>query len=55
MPSWDLVEELTAQIQPRKQVLDRADYTSPTRQHELKHTDHTDQEYIYLPCKILLL
>ena len=33
------------QIQPRKHVLDHADYTAPTRQHEL---DHTDQEY--LPC-----
>ena len=31
------------QIQPRKSVLDRADYTAPARQHEL---DNTDQEYI---------
>ena len=31
-------------IQPRKRVLDRADYTAATRQHELDHTDHTDQE-----------
>ena len=30
------------QIQPRKLVLDHADYTAPTRQHELDHTDHTD-------------
>ena len=32
------------QIQPRKDVLnhaDHADYTAPTRQHELDHTDHT--------------
>ena len=37
------------QIQPRKHGLDHADYTVPTRQHELDHTDHTDhtdQEYI---------
>ena len=40
------------QIQPRKYVLDDADYAAPTRQHELDHTDHTDhtehtdQEYI---------
>ena len=37
------------QIQPRKAVLDHAGYmaTTPTRQHELDltdHTDHTDQE-----------
>ena len=31
------------QIQPRKHVLDRADYTAPTRQRGL---DHTDQGYI---------
>ena len=37
-------------------MLDHADYTARTRQHELDHTDHTyhtdhtDQEYIYLPC-----
>ena len=30
------------QIQPRKHVLDRADYKAPTRQGELDHTDHTD-------------
>ena len=37
------------QIQPKKPVLDHADDTAPTRQHELDHTDHTDhtdQEYI---------
>ena len=43
------------QIQPRKHVPDHADYTAPTRQHELNHTDyidhtdhidHTDQESI---------
>ena len=28
-------------------MLDLADCTAPIRQHEL---DHTDQEYIYLPC-----
>ena len=42
-------------------ALDRADYTAPTRQHELYHTDHTDhtdntdhadhaRSGIYLPC-----
>ena len=31
-------------MQPMKYVLDYADYTAPTRQHEL---DHTDQECIY--------
>ena len=25
-------------------MLDHADYTAPTRQRELDHTDHTDQE-----------
>ena len=39
----------TVQIQPRKYVLDHADYTAPTRQHE---RDPTDQEFIYLPSKI---
>ena len=40
-------------IQPRKRVFDYADYTAPTRQHELDHTDHTDhtghtdEEYVY--------
>ena len=31
------------QIQPRKHILDRAEYTAPTRKHE---QDHTGQEYI---------
>ena len=35
------------QIQPREHVLDPADYTTPTKQHEL---DSTDQES--LPWKI---
>ena len=26
-----------------------ADYTAPTRQHELAPADHADQGYIYLP------
>ena len=30
-------------IQPRKIVLDHAEYTAPTQQHEL---DDTDQEYV---------
>ena len=34
------------QILPRNHVLDNVVYTPPTRQHELDHTDHTDQEYI---------
>ena len=29
-----------------KHVLDHAEYTAPTGQHELDHTDHTDQESI---------
>ena len=39
------------QIEPEKPVLDDADCTAPTRQHELYHTDrtdHTDQKCIYL-------
>ena len=36
---------VVVQIQPSKRVLDYADYTGPTLQHEL---DHTDQEYIPL-------
>ena len=39
-----------AQIQLWKHVLDGARGMAPTRQHELDHTDHTDQEYTYLPC-----
>ena len=35
------------QIQPRKHVVDHADYTAPTRQHELDRTDNTDQEFVY--------
>ena len=34
------------QIQPRKDVLDHADYTAPTRQRELDHA----RTGIYLPC-----
>lgn len=34
-------------IQPRKPVLDHAEYTAPTRQYEPVHTDYTDQECIY--------
>ena len=40
---------------PGQHALDDADYTAPTRQHELDHTDHTDhtghtdQESIYFP------
>ena len=34
------------QIQARKYVPDHADYTAPTRQRELDHTDHTDEGYI---------
>ena len=30
------------QIQPRNHVLDHADLSGPTQQHELNHTDHTD-------------
>ena len=33
-------------------IRDHADYTAPTRQHEIDHTDHTDhtdQEIINLP------
>ena len=48
----------TVQIQPMKHVLDHAEYTAPTRQHELDHTDHTDhtdQESIYLPRKIWII
>ena len=39
-------------IEPRKNVLDRADFTASTRQQELDHTDHTDQDSYYLPRKI---
>ena len=35
------------QIQRRKHVLDNTDYAAPIRQHELDHTDHTDEDYIY--------
>ena len=34
------------QFQHKKHALDDADYTAPTRQRELDHTDHTDQGYI---------
>ena len=41
-----------AQIQPRKRVLDHADYCmTPTQKHELDHTDHTDHtDQDYLRC-----
>ena len=32
------------QTQPTKHVLDHVGRTAPTRQHELDHTDHPDQE-----------
>ena len=47
LPLGDVVQDMyicTVQIQPRKPVLDYADYTAPTRQHEL---EHTDQEFIF--------
>lgn len=34
------------QIQPGEHGPDRADFTGPTRLHELDHTDHADQEDI---------
>ena len=34
------------QLQPGSHVLDHADYTAPTRQHELDHIDRTDQGFI---------
>ena len=37
----------TVQIQPRKHVLDDAHSTARALQHELDHTDHTDQESIF--------
>ena len=36
----------------KKRVLDHAEYTVHTRQHELDHTDHTDQDSIYMPWTI---
>ena len=36
------------QLQPRKDFLDHADYTAPTRQHEV--LIRTYQESTYLPC-----
>ena len=48
LPLWDAVQDLysSIQIQSGKHVLDYADYTAPTRQHELDHTNHTDDQYI---------
>ena len=37
---WDVV--YIALIQPRKHMLDHADYMVLTRQHQQYHTDHTD-------------
>ena len=39
------------QIQPRKHVINCADYAGPTRQHELDHT----ASRIYLPRNILIM
>ena len=36
------LHQSVVQIQPRKHVLDYADYTRAIRQHELNNTDHTD-------------
>ena len=49
LPLGDVRRIFAAQIQPRKHVLDNADYTGRTRQHEL---DHTDQESICLEISI---
>ena len=40
----DLSSYLSTVYDPRKRgaILDHADRTGPTRQHELDHTDHTD-------------
>ena len=44
---WDMC---LVQIQPRKHVPDHEGETPPTRQHELDHTDHTDQKQMtYMP------
>ena len=39
--------------QPGKHVLDHAEYTTPTRQHELDHTDHTAGNYLSLHLFVL--
>ena len=46
-PLRDAEQDLyRVQIQPTNQVLDHADHTAPTRQHdELDRTDHTDHTY----------
>ena len=43
--------------QETRATVEHADYTAPTRQHELDytdHTDHTDREYIiiYMPSNL---
>ena len=50
LPLLEIVRDLftVVQIQPKKHVLDRAEYTATTRQYELDHTDHTNQECIYI-------
>ena len=47
-----LCRSCTVQIQPRKHVLDHADYAAPTRQHEV---DHTDQEFICSAWQIYII
>ena len=44
-PLWEVVQDLHSTAPTRGNMsLDHADYTGPNRQHELDHTDHTDQE-----------
>ena len=43
LPLYEMLRMICiVQVQPRRYVLDHADYTAPTRQHELDRTDHTD-------------
>ena len=52
---WRRAGSVLCRSQHRKYVLlyaNHATCSTPTRQHELDHTEHTDQGSIYLPWKI---
>ena len=45
----------TAQIQPRRHVIDHADYTTPIRPHELGHTSVREREQIFPDWQIQIM
>ena len=45
------MKDLPYRADPKQETfptVGHAEYTAPTLQHELDHTDHTDREHIYI-------